>query len=118
MWARHRLMPILTSLDVHETQSRLARLLEQRGDGMREVAVELLPSPSTTGFSSETVVFDAAYTDRDGRRSSAALVARIKPSGYSLYQDHDLETQWRVIDAVHRNTDVPVPGIVAHATAD
>jgi aminoglycoside phosphotransferase (APT) family kinase protein len=47
------------------------------------------------------------------------LAARLRPTGYTLYQEHDLETQWRVIDALHRHTDVPVPEIIgAHTSAE
>ena len=45
-------------------------------------------------------------------------MARVLPDGYTLYQDHDLESQWRVIDALHRPTSVPVPRIVAHDAVD
>lgn len=109
-------MAIVTALDVAAIQRGLARLLDERAAGMADVTVEVLPSPHATGFSSETVLFDAAYTGDDGLRRTRPLVARIEPAGYSLYQEHDLATQWRVIDALHRHTDVPVPGIVAHAT--
>lgn len=76
----------------------------------------MMPSSTGTGFSSENVIFDASYTAGDGRRQVAACVARIQPSGYSLYQEHDLDSQWRIIDALHRHTSVPVPRIIAHDT--
>ena len=75
----------------------------------------LLPSPRSTGYSCETVLFDGTWTCR-GRVGGGRFAARIHPSGYSLYQEHDLDLQWRVMDAVGRHGDVPVPRIVGHHT--
>jgi aminoglycoside phosphotransferase (APT) family kinase protein len=83
---------------------------------MEHLVVEVLPAPAGTGFSSDTVVFDALVDHGAGRRRQP-LVARVQPAGYSLYREHDLETQWRVMDALHRCSDVPVPGIIAHDTS-
>lgn len=112
-------MAVPTSRDVAATQLQLARFLEASRPEMTAVEVRVLPSSSGTGFSSESLLFDAAYTDAaTGERSVQECVARIRPADYTLYQDHDLESQWRVIDALHRGTDVPVPRIIAHDAVD
>ncbi|HRE01432.1 MAG TPA: phosphotransferase family protein [Ilumatobacteraceae bacterium] len=107
-------MAVPTSRDPAVTELQLARFLQASRPEMSNVSVSLLPSPRSTGFSSETLLFDATYTDPAGAVMVAPCVARIRPADYTLYQDHDLESQWRVIDALSRHTDVPVPRILAH----
>ncbi len=110
-------MAIVGSRDDSTTENQLATFLQATVHDMTDVTVTVLPSPASTGFSGDTVLFDATY-GHAGFRRTAALVARVAPRGYSLYQHHDLETQWRVIDAVGRVSDVPVPRIVAHDTSE
>lgn len=79
------------------------------------LTVVLQPSPRATGFSCETVLFDVEWDPASGgRRPPRRLAARIEPTGYSLYRGHDLERQWRIIDAVGRSGSVAVPAIVGH----
>jgi aminoglycoside phosphotransferase (APT) family kinase protein len=85
------------------------------GDGS-DVTVELLPGPRATGFSCETILFDAEWMSA-GQHRRLELAARVQPSGYTLYRHHDLDRQWRVIEAVGRQGTVPVPRIVGEATA-
>jgi aminoglycoside phosphotransferase (APT) family kinase protein len=79
-----------------------------------DVKVRLLPSPRATGFSCETVLFDVAWRSADGVTRQSGLAARVEPSGYTLYRHHDLERQWRIIEAVAEVGTVPVPAIVGH----
>lgn len=73
----------------------------------------LLPSPRT-GYSSETILFDVEWCeDGAGRRDSFA--ARVRPAEYSLYEEHDLDAQRRLLTALHRRSDVPVPEVVGWA---
>src|SRR5690606_17291279 len=83
-----------------------------------DVEVTILASPKGTGFSSETVMFDAVASVPSGGRRTMPCVARIEPTGYGLYQAFDLEAQWRIIDALAVATNVPVPRIIAHDTSD
>src|SRR5262249_16481363 len=74
----------------------LARWLEDAVPDSRDATVELHDAPVGTGFSSDTVVFDAAWRGSDGP-AGGSFVARLRPTGYTLYQEHDLEKQWPVI---------------------
>jgi aminoglycoside phosphotransferase (APT) family kinase protein len=109
-------MAIPTTRDRAATAVALARWLEDAVPDGRDATVELHDAPAGTGFSSDTVVFDAAWRGPDGP-VDGSFVARLRPTGYTLYQEHDLEKQWRVIDALHRHTAVPVPPIVGHDTS-
>lgn len=108
-------MAIPLQRDATATAAALAAYLDQAVDGFAGARVELLGAPGGTGFSGDTIAFDAVVSEPAGERRHA-LVARIQPDSYSLYRDHDLATQWRVIDALGRFSDVPVPAIVAHDT--
>ena len=107
-------MPVPRSRRAEDTVSGLERWFGDSTPGAADVTVTLLPSPRATGFSCETVLFDVEWRSADGRPCRAGLAARVEPSGYSLYRHHDLERQWRIIEAVGRVSTVPVPGIVGH----
>src|SRR5579859_3386377 len=106
-------MPVPTSRNPDETRRQLAAWLAATIPEAEGVEVTLVPSPRSTGYSCETVLFDASWLQR-GRRTSGAFAARVHPSGYSLFLEHDLDLQWRIMDALERLTDVPVPAIIGH----
>jgi len=94
-------------------ENNLARWLELTL-GVAGASVTLLDRNRATGFSSDTLVLDAAWQGGGG-----SFVVRVDPgAANSLYQEHDLDAQWRVIDALARLSDVPVPRIVGHQTDD
>lgn len=64
--------------------------------------------PSANGMSSETILFDLAWTEGGaGRRQG--FVARVTPTTGGLFPTYDLAQEQRVIDAVAASTTVPVP---------
>jgi aminoglycoside phosphotransferase (APT) family kinase protein len=110
-------VPVPTRRDRATTERQLAGWLAALEPGWADLAVRLLDPPPGSGFSSETLLFDAGWIDAQGARRGGQYAARLRPTGYTLYQDHDLDTQWRVIDGLHRHTDVPVPAIVGADTS-
>jgi aminoglycoside phosphotransferase (APT) family kinase protein len=99
-------MPAPHGRDLELTRKRLTEWLEAKLVDARDVRLSELTGPGTTGFSNDTVMFDAEYS-RDGARHRDALVARIRPSGYLVFPDYDLPRQFRV-QKILGNTDVPV----------
>ncbi len=94
-----------------ETERQLGEWFSARLSGADDVRVRLLEKSETTGFSSETLLFDTSW--REGSRiETRHYVARVRPTAYSLYQEHDLTAQRRVMDTLNRGTDLPVPGII------
>ena len=67
-------------------------------------------TPEGNGMSSETILFDAAWTI-DGERVERRCVARIEPEMDKLpvFPAYDLAQQFDVISLVEEATDVPVP---------
>lgn len=103
-------MPILQQRDLVATQQALEGWLATAW-GVEDVAVEGLCPPDGTGFSNETLTFDARWTDDDGAHERA-LVARLQPDDYALFPDVDIPRQAAVMRAL-APTAVPVPAIVA-----
>jgi aminoglycoside phosphotransferase (APT) family kinase protein len=76
--------------------------------GLEGVSVNHLEIPGGTGFSNETILFDATW-DEVSEPVVHHLVARIAPQAYTVFLEANFETQFRVMDALSRATDVPVP---------
>jgi len=102
--------PTRSSRDRDELRGRLKAWLTARlGEG---AAVEIgeVTSPDGSGMSSETLLFDATWTDTAGRQEHA-LVARVEPAAADVpvFPTYDLELQFRVMEMVGAHSDVPVP---------
>lgn len=95
------------ALDLEELGRALAGTLA-RHLGVADVAVTGLRVPDGAGTSSGTVLFDAAWTDADGRRVERGLVARTHPDKVQLFREPDFRKQFTVIDALHRSDRVKV----------
>src|SRR5688500_3165570 len=92
-------MPVPRSGDPEETRRRLRDWLAEKQPNTSRVEILSLDMPRTNGFSSETLMFEAAWT-RNARREERKLVARVAPTGYSIFPEYDLERQRRVIEAL------------------
>ena len=84
------------------TLARWLRTIARVGDP----AVTDVTIPGSTGWSNETVLFDAVW---DGR--ARALVARIAPSGHQVFPDETFLRQHAVMRALAERTDVPMAHI-------
>jgi aminoglycoside phosphotransferase (APT) family kinase protein len=70
------------------------------------------PTRFQTGWSGELLGLRASWF-ADEARVERDFVVRIEPMPtYQLFLDTNFEEQFRVIEALHRSTDVPVPGVV------
>jgi len=98
----------VVSRDEQQTVAQLQRWLGEVA-GLDGVTVDRLEIPASTGFSNETILFDATWTDDDGTRGVHHLVARIAPQTYTVFLEANFETQFRVMEALAEHTDVPVP---------
>jgi len=102
-------MPAPRGRDFEKTREQLARWLRGRLPAARDLAVSALSGPAATGFSNDTLLFDATY-EIDGRRESRALVCRVEPTGFGIFPTYDVGAQYRVMEALHA-TGVPVPAM-------
>jgi aminoglycoside phosphotransferase (APT) family kinase protein len=69
-----------------------------------------LRGPALTGFSNETILFDATW-QADGVDHSRSLVVRVKPTLHTVFLDSNFESQYRVIKTLSERTDVPMPTV-------
>jgi len=98
-----------SSRDPGELRERLARWLEAR---LPAPEITALASPSASGMSSETLVFDVRFRDAGAPRTGS-FVARLAPDprDVPVFPLYDLETQFRVMRLVAERSRVPVPRV-------
>lgn len=104
-------MPHPEKRDLEKTALQLREWLASRLEverGTRDVAVEDLRSPSESGFSSDTLLFDAVWREPGDAEHRESLVARLEPHGFNVFPEYDVERQYRVMQRLAA-TDVPVP---------
>ena len=99
-------MAVPSRRDPEEVRAALARWLAAKLG--HDVSLAPLPGPAFSGFSNETLLFDASW---DG--GSLGVAVRLEPSGHQVFPDTAFETQVRVIRALEP-TEVRVPRILWH----
>ena len=99
-------MPAPKERDLEATRKSLTAWLKPRLEA-DELTLSELRGPSETGFSSDTLLFDASVRGGSGERVEP-LVARIEPRGFNVFPSYDVSLQFRVMDAL-APTPVPVP---------
>jgi aminoglycoside phosphotransferase (APT) family kinase protein len=74
--------------------------------------VSEISSPSASGMSSETLLFDARWTGRDGEPESGSFVGRMAPAqaDHPTFPSYDMEMQAKVLRLAGAN-GVPVPSV-------
>lgn len=101
---------VKSSRDPEELRVRMQRWLAERLPEGADPHVGDVSSPSSTGMSSETLLFDAEWTE-DGTRASHSFAVRVAPEGADVpvFREYDLEKQFRAIRLVGEHSTVPVP---------
>lgn len=99
-----------SSRDRDELGDRLLAWLSDRIGEDGDVSIGDVTSPDGSGMSSETLLFDATWTDGSGQ-GDHALVARVEPDlgDVPVFPTYDLELQFRVMELVGSQSNVPVP---------
>ncbi len=105
-------MPETTHRDPEQTAAVLASWLEGRLPGASGVSVGGIEAPPTNGFSSETIMFDASWRDAGGSGFDNRLVARVAPTGHTVFLEPDFAAQCRVLSAVAGSGAVPLPRLI------
>lgn len=103
-------MPIPEQRDLEKARDILASWLAPRLPGATDVDVGPISGPSFTGFSNETLLFDASWTE-DGARRTEALVVRVKPTQHTVFLEQDFEEQYQVLRALGDATEILVPQV-------
>jgi aminoglycoside phosphotransferase (APT) family kinase protein len=100
--------PKRSTRDPEQTRSRLEGWL---GAKLPEARIAALSSPSATGMSSETLLFDASWRE-GGQPRSGSFVARVAPDpkDVPVFPAYDLEAQFRVMQ-IAAGGGVPAPNV-------
>ena len=110
-------MPIPQQRDPQETSRLLTQWLARKMPNASGLTVDNLTPPAATGFSNDTLLFDLSWREAGGARREG-FVVRIKPSGYAIFPEYDLNQQYTVMKILGANTDVPVPKVYWYEDAD
>jgi len=96
--------------DPAELQRSLETWLEGRLPRGSGVSVSEVTSPSATGMSSETLLFDASWKE-SGEVCTGAFVARVEPDleDCPVFPVYDLKAQFDLLQIVRDRSRVPVP---------
>jgi aminoglycoside phosphotransferase (APT) family kinase protein len=101
-------MPVVGQRDPEVTRRALTDWLARRLPAATDVTITDLVVPQSSGFSNETFLFDATWTE-DGKRTTAPLVLRSQPQVYALFPEIDLLVQqYGSMKRLGEHTDVPV----------
>ncbi|WP_406299104.1 phosphotransferase family protein [Embleya sp. NBC_00888] len=105
--------PQVSTRDLAEVHERLVAWLAGRLPTGADPRVSELSTPSTNGMSSETLLFDAAWTE-DGAIRTERCVVRMRPAleAKPVFPTYDLDKQYRVMSLVAERCGVPVPKLL------
>lgn len=103
---------VRTTRDDEALRRRLERYLATQLGEKAAPQVSEISSPSASGMSSETLLFDAHWTEPDGTRGGGAFVGRMAPSQADCptFPSYDMGMQARVMQLV-AEAGVPVPRV-------
>lgn len=104
------MVPTRSTRDPEELRARLQDWIVTMLPAEAVPEVSEVRIPDSNGMSSETIMFDAVWSDAHGR-AGHDLVARVAPdmSDVPVFPTYDLGAQFDVMRLVERNSDVPVP---------
>ena len=102
--------PDASRRDPVELQRLLQRWLTGQLGEEADPVIENLIAPDANGMSSDTLLFDATWTE-DGERCVHELVIRVAPDleNMPVFPRYDLRLQFDAMRTVAELTDVPVP---------
>jgi aminoglycoside phosphotransferase (APT) family kinase protein len=96
--------------DLDTTRQQLtAWLARQLGAGVAPT-LSALDIPQGSGFSNETILFDATW-QQHGTARSGRFVVRIKPTGRAVFPEYDLGFQVRCMRTIAAHSPIPVPTV-------
>jgi aminoglycoside phosphotransferase (APT) family kinase protein len=100
-------MPQPQERNIEETRRALAAWLARKIPSAGDIEIKSLGGPEETGFSSDTLMFDFAWSE-GGVRRRESVVVRLEPSGYRVFPEYDITLQYKCMDVL-RGIGVPTP---------
>ena len=97
--------------DVDQTRTALQAWLRDHHRGGRSLVIVRVHEIEL-GYSAELFACDIAY-EHNGEAFTEGIVVRIEPTpAYQLFLDTNFEEQYRVMEALARHTDTPIPPLL------
>ena len=94
--------------DLDQTAEQLKKWLSPKlSVAAEDIGIEDLDAPLSTGFSSDTLLFDLVY-EKDRVEHREGLVARLEPEEYVMFPYYDVAAQAKCLQLVE-DPDVPAP---------
>ena len=103
-------MPVPDQRDPEVTRSTLQTWLEGHLSGATRIAVTAVQTPANTGFSAETLMFEASWEEADGTGRTEQLVAKVAPTGFQIFPEPRFAEQFRLLETL-AGTAIPVPRV-------
>ncbi len=100
-------MPTPWQRDLEQARKNLADWMRRRLPEATALELSPLTAPGSSGFSNETLLFDASWRE-GGEPRAEKLVVRIQPTGFQIFPHYDMGLQFRTMELLGP-TDVPVP---------
>ena len=102
-----------SSRDKAQVRAALEAWLRGRLGPAADARITDFVAPEGNGMSSETILFDADWTEA-GERSSHRLVMRLAPAedSFPVFPSYDLSKQFETMRLVAQHTDIPVPEVL------
>ena len=100
-------MPTPWQRDLEAAGKTFEAWLRRRLGDASELSLTPLTAPTSSGFSNETLLCDAAWREAGAPRRES-LVVRIQPTGYQVFPEYDMARQFETMRLLGP-TDVPVP---------
>jgi len=104
-------MAIIQQRDPATTKTALADWLAAQLPGAHDVAIHVAGASEVSGFSSDTIIFDASWRDAGGEHRQG-FVVRAAPLGEAVFETYEIGLQFRIMRAVADHSDVPVPRVL------
>lgn len=102
-------MPVAGAREPEEIKAILEPWLAAQLD-VGAVSVTDLVVPQASGFSNETFLFTAAWSDQAGAARAAELVLRSQSAEHNIFPNPDLlAQQFLTMQLLNTNTDLPIP---------
>jgi len=101
-----------STLDRGSIRQRLQDWLGKRLPEAAAPTISEVSTPSATGMSSETLLFDASWSEACTHRT-ASFAGRLAPDegDVPVFPRYDLESQFRLLELIDRHSNVPVPAV-------
>ena len=101
-------MALPAQRDLEEGRRVIRDWLGRRRPDIADLVISEIASPGLTGFSNETLIFGASWTEA-GRSASEEFVIRVQPTGFRIFLENDFEQQYELVSELgRRGARVPV----------